>query len=394
LGDLNLIDEREIRFIKGNDKQQDEFIDFINYVFNMDGQVSDFYRLLPKLYKREYHPCEYNYLALENDRIKAAVGSFPGEVIVCGNRLTYQGIGNVAVNPYSRSKGYMKELMNQAIEDMLVKNVDFSVLGGNRQRYSYFSYEKVGRKFSFWMDESNIKHEFGENKKTKFTFVLVEENSKEILKAISELQINQSIYYTRDDKKLYDILKNWTSVDIYGIYEGNEFSGYLLSYDKNKVKEIILQKQEDLAEVVADFIKTIVKGGISIEIPDYQRYFVNVLSSFAERVSINDRANFAVFNYDRVIEAFLCLKAQTDILANGEITLTIDGKKRKEKLLVSVKDNKVSVTPCDHDTDCEYTHKEAMSVLFENYSPLRCKLPLEVQSWLPLPIYIFPADEV
>jgi predicted GNAT family N-acyltransferase len=394
LGDLNLIDEREIRFIKGNDKQQDEFIDFINYVFNMDGQVSDFYRLLPKLYKREYHPCEYNYLALENDRIKAAVGSFPGEVIVCGNRLTYQGIGNVAVNPYSRSKGYMKELMNQAIEDMLVKNVDFSVLGGNRQRYSYFSYEKVGRKFSFWMDESNIKHEFGENKKTKFTFILVEENSKEILKAISELQINQSIYYTRDDKKLYDILKNWTSVDIYGIYEGNEFSGYLLSYDKNKVKEIILQKQEDLAEVVADFIKTIVKGGISIEIPDYQRYFVNVLSSFAERVSINDRANFAVFNYDRVIEAFLCLKAQTDILANGEITLTINGKKRKEKLLVSVKDNKVSVTPCDHDTDYEYTHKEAMSVLFENYSPLRCNLPLEVQSWLPLPIYIFPADEV
>ncbi|MDF2819577.1 MAG: acetyltransferase, family [Clostridiales bacterium] len=389
-----MIDEREIRFIKGNDKQQDEFIDFINYVFNMDGQVSDFYRLLPKLYKREYHPCEYNYLALENDRIKAAVGSFPGEVIVCGNRLTYQGIGNVAVNPYSRSKGYMKELMNQAIEDMLVKNVDFSVLGGNRQRYSYFSYEKVGRKFSFWMDESNIKHEFGENKKTKFTFILVEENSKEILKAISELQINQSIYYTRDDKKLYDILKNWTSVDIYGIYEGNEFSGYLLSYDKNKVKEIILQKQEDLAEVVADFIKTIVKGGISIEIPDYQRYFVNVLSSFAERVSINDRANFAVFNYDRVIEAFLCLKAQTDILANGEITLTINGKKRKEKLLVSVKDNKVSVTPCDHDTDYEYTHKEAMSVLFENYSPLRCNLPLEVQSWLPLPIYIFPADEV
>jgi hypothetical protein len=115
---------------------------------------------------------------------------------------------------------------------------------------------------------------------------------------------------------------------------------------------------------------------------------------FAESITMKNSDNFTVFHYDRVIEAFLRLKSQTGKLADGEAVLFIHGRKREERLLISVKDNQICVTPSDRETVYEYSHLEAMSLLFGNYSALRSKLPFEVQSWLPLPIYLFPADGV
>lgn len=387
-------EEKEIRFFKGNDSYQEEFVDFINYVFHMNGKDDDFYRLLPKIYKKEYHPCQYNYMVTEEGHIKAAVGSFPGEVTVCRNTLTYEGIGNVAVHPYARSKGYMKKLMNQAVEDMLGRDVDFSVLAGRRNRYAYFSYEVVGRKYKFWMDEANIKHRFGQNNLCRFQFVLVKEENEQVLSEILQLHSEQPLSYKREQHKQFDILNNWRNVDIYAIFEKERFAGYLLFYNKDNVKEILLKQEEDLLEVLSEFYNKYVKTGFNIELPDYQRKFINSLADFAESVTVEDKDNFSVFHYEKVIQAFLTLKSQSDKLADGEITLNIHGKKRDEKLLISVKDNKVEVKQTDTETEYEYNHLEAMSLLFGNYSPLRGGLPFNVQSWLPLPIYIFPADEV
>jgi len=360
----------------------------------MNGKDMDFYRLLPKLYKKECHPCEYNYFAMENEHIKAAVGVFPGRVTVCGTNLNYQGIGNVAVNPYSRSKGYMKKLLNQAVDSILQEDIDFSVLSGDRKRYSYFSYEIVGRKYCFRINESNIKHSFDKARKVRFQFALIDADNKEELHKISDLQKKQPIYYNREDDKLYDILKSWAPVDLYGIYEEMIFVGYLLCYDNNTIKEIILDKEDTISEVIADLYKTIAKGDLVLELPEYQRCFIDSLSALAENVLIKDGANYSVFHYERVIAAFLNLKTQTDTLADGEITFLIHGIKREEKLLISVKDNKVSVTQTIQKADYEYTQLEAMSVLFRNYSPLQRKLPMEIQTWLPLPLHIFPADNV
>jgi hypothetical protein len=394
LEDLQMSEEKNVLFTKGNDTNHDELIDLINYVFNMNGRENDFYRLLPKLYKKEYHPSQFNYLALEDNKIKAAVGSYPGEMYVCGSKLTYEGIGNVAVHPYCNSKGYMKILMNQAVDSMIKNDVDFSALGGRRNRYAYFSYEIVGRKYNFWLDESNIKHNFKKDREGRFHFVKVEEDNVTELNKIAELQKNQITYYKRESSTLFDYLKNWKDVDVYGIYEETKFSGYLLCYNKNTIKEIILTKEADILDVVADFLTNVSKSGLNFEIPDYQRYYVDSLSKIAESVSVQDKENFSVFNYGKVIEAFLKLKAKTDTIADGEVVLYIHGKKKDEKLLISVKGETISVTPTEQDTNYEYTHLEAMQVLFGNYSPLRSKLPVEIQSWLPLPLYIFPADEV
>ena len=47
---------------RGNASMHADFVDFINYVFGFNGNDRDFIKLLPKLYKPEYHPCENNYV--------------------------------------------------------------------------------------------------------------------------------------------------------------------------------------------------------------------------------------------------------------------------------------------------------------------------------------------
>ncbi|MCR5683708.1 MAG: GNAT family N-acetyltransferase, partial [Clostridiales bacterium] len=94
---------------RGTPEMYDDLMDFMNYVFGFNGNEKDFKKLLPKLYKPEYDPCHSNYVVTENGKLKAAIGAFDSDLSVDGEILRSRGIGNVAVHPYSRSKGYMKD---------------------------------------------------------------------------------------------------------------------------------------------------------------------------------------------------------------------------------------------------------------------------------------------
>ena len=74
----------------------EELIDFLNYVFGMNGADSGFYRLLPKLYKPENRPEDYNYVVLEDGKLRAAVGAYPIELEVAGHVLPGAGEGYAA----------------------------------------------------------------------------------------------------------------------------------------------------------------------------------------------------------------------------------------------------------------------------------------------------------
>ena len=55
-------------------------------------------------------------MVTEDGVIKDAIGAYNHEITVCGMKLLCRGIGNVAVHPETRGKGYMKVTMNAALE--------------------------------------------------------------------------------------------------------------------------------------------------------------------------------------------------------------------------------------------------------------------------------------
>jgi len=116
----------------------EEIIVFADLIFSHAYAPHNFLTLLPKLYKREYFMEGIHYIVRESGVIKAVVGAYPLDMeFTSGPPVPGRGIGMVSVHPHSRSKGYMKALMNMAMEDMKKDGMVFSGLLGQRQRYEY-----------------------------------------------------------------------------------------------------------------------------------------------------------------------------------------------------------------------------------------------------------------
>lgn len=91
----------------------EDLIDFLNYVFGMNGFDSGFYRLLPKLYRPAFRPEDHNFIVTEDGKLRAAVGSYPIALSVAGHELSAAGIGNVAAHPFHRGKGWLHEGLHE-----------------------------------------------------------------------------------------------------------------------------------------------------------------------------------------------------------------------------------------------------------------------------------------
>ncbi|MBE6541216.1 MAG: GNAT family N-acetyltransferase [Ruminococcaceae bacterium] len=92
----------------------DDLIDFLNYVFGFNGTDRNFIESYPKVLKRDKNPCEQNYVITEDGKLKAAVGAYYSTLAVGEDELLCCNIGNVAVHPFSRSKGYMTQCLTES----------------------------------------------------------------------------------------------------------------------------------------------------------------------------------------------------------------------------------------------------------------------------------------
>jgi predicted acetyltransferase len=184
---MELVMANNIYYGRGTAEMFDDYMDFINYVFGFNGDSSDFKKLLPKLYKYEYEPAVSSYVAVEDGKLKSAIGAFDHDITVCGIHVKTRGIGNVAVHPYARGKGYMKKLMNMALDDMENEGIALSVLGGRRQRYNFFSYDKLGQAVSMSFNGDNFRHTFGKDRKHTLTFKTLNASDVDTISKIKEL---------------------------------------------------------------------------------------------------------------------------------------------------------------------------------------------------------------
>ena len=400
---------------RGNYDQFDDYMDFINYVFGFNGNEKDMKKLLPKLYRKELSPASDNFIVAEEGKLKAAVGVYPSEICVCETPLTIAGIGNVAVHPYERSKGYMKKLMGLAQDHMKQSGADLSILGGQRQRYNYFSYEQGGICYIFYLTRTNLRHAFGEEK-ASFTVKEVCSGDDAALDVIHRL--NESDEYTpiRDRAELYQILCSWQARP-YIIKDGDRIVGYFV-LSGHDVTEIRLAEETDFIPALHGIMEFVLSKDsiLHVKLPPFQTAYIRALGPIADKIQTEHCKMFSVLHFGKVIEAFLKLKASYSKLPDGEWKVLIHGIRGDEYLHITVSSGNVCVAEfdaavaagdsCIANPDCtvlteeyklsenitELTHLEAMRCFFGPVCTGRLELPVHVQSWLPLPLWIYAAD--
>ena len=384
--------EAEIIVGKGNPSMQDEYLDFINYVFGFNGQEKDFYKILPKLYKKEYDPSGSSYFLWENGKIKAAVGAFSHDLEIAGERLSCRGIGNVAVHPYSRGKGYMKKTLGMAMDDMVKDGIDISFLGGRRARYNYFSFERAGVALRFKLSSDAIRHHFGKNRTSRYTYSYVKPEDTRLLDEIAALSDSRPFRPIRPRARLYDTLISWGS-RVLAVTEDDRFVGYAVVRDTD-VNEVNLTDATELLDVIVGLYDTMKRSEISVILPPFCPEYAEKLFPIAESYEVISPKMCSVLCYERVVRAFFKLKATYETLPDGELTLLIHGRAGDERLLISVRDGIPSVSPTDLPCDRELSHIDAINLLFSSCDPRRRELPLFARDWFPLPIYMYSADIV
>lgn len=380
---------------RGASGENAKLVAMINEVFSPGSEIGfDFYKLLPKLYKDKHNPAAHNMIVREGDDIKGAVGLFYNNLNVNGTVLRCAGIGNVAVTLDSRSKGYMTDCMNLALDDMIKTGTDIAFLGGQRQRYAYFSFEHGGQVCRFNLSARNLRHAFKTDIKTDFEIVGLNNEDDRRLDEIYALYNARAYRFGREREALYDILCSWRQVP-YIILKGNEFKGYLiLSDDKSDVSELALADNRDIKDAVLAVLKENSGSDIGISLPLFDRELFSFFADVSEGYCIDNCANMTVLNYRRTLKALLGFKASYTPLCDTECTLLIHGKAGDENIHISVKDNAVAVEKTSREPDIELAHLSAVRLLFGICPPNAAGLPASFFAILPVPFFVAGADNV
>lgn len=382
----------ELTYGRGTHEQFEEYLDLIDLVFGYTGTVNQFRNLLPKLYKPELDPAYHSFNAYIDGKMVAAIGSFPLSTQVLDVTLKGMGIGNVAVHPDFRRQGHMKAALNMSIDDMIAQGMDFSCLGGQRQRYNYFSYDFAGPCYRYYIEPRNLAYFFSDAPLV-LTAEEVTADSRDALDAIAALSDAQPCHPVRDRSLLFDILSTWRA-KTYLFRDKGEFAGYcVLSEDGGSVTELLAVSDRYVIEMIR-WICALTEKGISVTVAPFQPGYRRILETYGNGVNYGCCEMFSVLCYRRVLEACLKLKATYATLAQGSLNVLIHGRAGEERLQITVAGGDISVVPTDKTPEVELEHLQAMNYFFAPVCALRDTAPVQAQSWFPAPLWSYSADAV
>jgi len=372
-------------------RSNEEYIDFINYVFGMNGTpASSFPTLLPKLYRDGRQTDKVTYFALDNERIVGTVLSYPLTFHIGGKTLTARGIGSVATHPRHRGEGFMKDLMKTAIDDMVKDDIDFSVLGGRRHRYAHFGFEKCDGMMYFSITPKTVSYVNPD--RGDITMREVKADDTELLDTLFEKMHERPYYTERPREDLHDILSSWRARP-YAFFQGETLVGWAVHYvSKRQLSEFSSLDPALTQAMLAVAIDSL--GSLSVAVPAYDHALAGEVDVLAEDVNIISNECFLVLNWQKVLSALLAFLNDKRPLIDGTLTVKIEGTKETVTLTLSVKDGKTSVDLTDKAPEITLSQTEAEALFFRNYSALRAKINSQAASWLPLPLFIFEPDNV
>ncbi len=397
-----------VQFERAKQEDHNELIDLANYVFSHSSSPTDFPTLLPKLYKKEYGFADQHYVAREDGKIRAAVGSYPMSMNVQDQTLKVKGIGMVCVHPYSRSTGYMKNVMKMAMDDMRKDDIDFSCLGGQRQRYQYYGFDVCGQSVKFLLDKKNVEHVYGKDFEAVFTFTPFTENEAEVKQALVWYE-SGPVSVVREPERFLDILRNWTC-QVWRICKNDMFVGYLTASSKGEeINELVLDGHlmEGVDQVLASWMTQKHIKEVRYAVPVYEQKQLMALMPICEFHKLEMPEQFCILRFDRVVQAFLQLKAGYENLPNGFLVLDIAD---RQKIEIVVKDGQVTAAISEKPANLHLPYMLALSLLFgitgtyiQSAQLAQCELGPAgfdakgtqiFRQWFPLPLFFSKSDAV
>lgn len=375
-----------LEYVKGVSADKADIVDFGNYVFSQAHRPHDFKTLLPKGYADDRDTTACHYLAKVDGRIRAMVAALPMRQTIAGQELTFGLVGTVSVHPYARGEGHMKRLMHDMIEDQRAQGVDILALGGQRQRYNHFGFERAGILYNYSFSEASIRHGARDVDAQGIRFAEITREDDPLLDRAFELYQRQVVTGARPRENFLHIMHSWAG-RFYAVLRGDAFWGTLYTAGGDSPAEILLTDEENLPAVLKAWAQAHGAEG-SLSVAPHEKRRMELIDPLSEECTIEPCEMIYVLCWPRVLQALLNLKALYQPLEDGEVCLRVDD----QTLRIRVQDGRAEVTPTDRAPDLTMSHLEAERKLF-GLSGLCEEMDARLHHWAPLPYYISSADK-
>ena len=373
----------EIRRLKK--ENYDELISLLNLVFSKQNKCDmDFEKELPNMCIRdEMHMRKHVGLFIDS-KLVSVVGVYPLPTRVLGKEINFCTVGNVATHPDYEGHGYMNMLLNSAMEIVKEEKYDACRLGGNRARYMRFGFELCGSNYSYYITTNNTKKsllaDYGQN--TRVTEILPSDE-KALTFARRVYHQNKVSVLRNDNDVMYRVMTAWKNTP-YLVSKNDAPIGYFtLTPDKKTVSESYAESKEAYLDTVVA-ISNYLNGGFSITLFEHDIELVREMNKCAEYMSIQIPSNFNVVNFEKVIDAYIKLKASYTCLAQGSVAISI---KDYGKIKIFANENDCGCVKFDGECDFELSKSEATRFIFGMHPSVSVTEPnLFVKANFPLPL--------
>ena len=373
----------EIRRLKKED--YDELISLLNLVFSKQNKCEmDFEKELPNMCIRDdLHMRKHVGLFVDN-KLVSVVGVYPLPTNVLDREINFCTVGNVATHPDYEGHGYMNTLLNKAMEIVKEEKYDACRLGGDRARYLRFGFELCGGNYSYYITPKNVKKSllssYGQNTRAVEIF----SNDEKSLTFAREVYHQNKVSVLRNDNDvMYRVMTAWRNIP-YLVTKNDEPIGYFaLASNKKEVSEAYaINKESYLDTVVA--ISNYLNDDFSITLPQHDIDLIREFNKCAEYMSIQIPSNFNVISFERVVDAYIKLKASYTCLVPGSVTISI---KDYGKIKIFANENDCGCVKFDGECDFELSKPDATRFIFGMHPPLSVTQPnLFAKANFPLPL--------
>lgn len=345
---------------------------------------------LPTLYRPTDERMACNLAVRRNGRLAAVVGVFPFAWRVGGSELRVAGIGGVGTDPDLRKSGLMRLLMDRALAEIRAAGFHLSYLGGQRQRYRYWGWERAGAEIRAVVNPANLRHEMGGD--ALGVSLSLPSNDPEEIATLRALHDAQPSHCNRAPGFFMDHLRLWGSNVQVARVAGRVVGYAVIDRKWNHVSELVAC---DLP-VAREIIRAVVGEGPEITFSFPSGDLARSVALFAEKVSVEESGNWQVFDWPTTLTALLRARRQDGELSTGEIVLGIRGEPRRLALRVGA--NEAVCEPTDAPAALELDAPAMLQFLCGPLLPSqRTRLPPAaacLDAWCPLPLRLSRQDHV
>ena len=361
-------------------------MDFLNLVFGAYGP-QNFETLLPAIYQPTEEWMSCNWAVRKDDKIRAIVGLFPIQWRIGETTFKVAGIGGVSTHPKSRGAGYMKRLMSRCLDEMRDDGYHLSYLGGQRQRYQYYGYERCGVSNSFTLSKSNLRHCFADDPDIRFD-PLKEEDAERLAKA-HQLHDARPLHCLRSPENFHNHLRNWHRRPHAALDREDRMVGYLVASEKgDQIDELVGDDDAISMRMLRAWAADRADWEVSISVPPVHTSLAHLLGQCCESTSLRAAGNWLIFAWVELIDTLLKMRLLSGPLLEGRVVVDIQ---KYGSLALQVEGEQATCERTDDEPTLQCDPPTAMRLFFGPLPPSKV-MPLPPQAtlleqWCPLPLY-------